>query len=208
MTPPSAGPRLTRVRHLRTAPLARVLSAALLGPAAAVLVACGSTGKSLIPAGDAGPLQRDFEAVARAAQAGNGDCTATEEALHQTEQDFAALPASIDRGLHERLRLGIGNLASRAHAICVGPSASSTLTTPSTSTSSSTTPSTTSTSTTSTSTSTTTSTPTTETNATSNTGGGTPAGGGTPGPGGPGVSGGAGEGNGREGRGHGEGNGQ
>jgi hypothetical protein len=177
-------------------------TAALLGLAAAALVACSNSGKGLIPAADAGPLQRDFEAVARAAQAGNGDCTATEEALRQTERHFAALPANIDAGLHERLRQGVENLASRARAICAQPNATSTLTNTSTSTTStSTTPSTTSTSTTSTSTSTTTSTPTT-TSTTPDTGGETPAGGGTPGPPtGAGEGGGAGEGNGRGGNG-------
>ena len=51
-----------------------VLLAGLLGVAAALLVSCGSSTAKLIPTADAGPLQRDFEEVAQAAEAGAGDC--------------------------------------------------------------------------------------------------------------------------------------
>ena len=81
---------------------------------AAVLVSCGSSGNGLIPAENAGPLRSDFEAVAKAAQAGNGNCTATTEAINKTEQDFAALPSTIDAGLRSRLSQGISNLRTRA----------------------------------------------------------------------------------------------
>ena len=60
----------------------------MLGVLAASLVACGSSGKGLIPTGDAGPLQSDFEAVVQAAENGDGSCSATESALLRTEQDF------------------------------------------------------------------------------------------------------------------------
>lgn len=102
------------------APIALAL-AALLGAAAAVLVACGSSGRGLIPEANAGPLQSDFEAVAQAAQAGNGDCTATTEAINKTEQDFAALPATVDQALRSRLSKGIENLRERALALCAQP---------------------------------------------------------------------------------------
>jgi hypothetical protein len=93
----------------------------LLGVLAALLVACSGSGKGLIPTGDAGPLQGDFEAVAQAAENGDGDCGSTESALLKTEQDFAALPSSLDTGLHNTLRQGIENLRKRALALCTQP---------------------------------------------------------------------------------------
>jgi hypothetical protein len=141
--------------------LIRLVVAALLGVAAAVLVSCGSTGTGLIPSASAGPLQKDFEAVARAAAAGNGSCAATESALGETERDFLALPASIDGGLHARLKLGIENLHKQALAMCIQltPGSSSTVGTQTSTTP--TTPTTTTTTTTNTET-----TPTTTTGAT------------------------------------------
>lgn len=136
----------------------KLLAAALLGVAAAVLVACGSSGTGLIPAASAGPLQSDFEAVSQAAKSGNGSCLATESALGKTEQDFLALPASVNAGLHKRLSEGIANLRKVALAMCAQPSA--TATTTSTQPTTTTPTSTQSTTTTQTSTSTTT-TPTT-----------------------------------------------
>jgi cytoskeletal protein RodZ len=153
--------------------LIRLLLAGLLGVFAAVLVACGSSGKGLIPAANAGPLKSDFEAVAQAAQSGEGSCTATEAAISKTETDFAALPATVDSGLHKTLSLGIANLRRRALALCVEPLPQTTsttkTTTPTTTTSTQTTPTTTSTNTE------TTSTPTTSTPTATTPGGGTPA---------------------------------
>lgn len=118
--------------------------AAALGLAVAALVACGGSGKGLIPAAQAGPLQSDFEAVAQAAEAGNGDCAATETALGRTEKDFLALPASVDAGLRSRLREGIANLRTRALAMCAQPAATvtttATTTTPTETTTTETTP--------------------------------------------------------------------
>jgi hypothetical protein len=159
---------------MKTQILIRLTVAALLGVAAAVLVSCGSSGAGLIPAVSAGPLRSDFEAVAHAAAAGNGSCAATESALGKTEQDFLALPASIDGGLHTRLQEGISNLRQRALAMCIqltagatSTEATQTSTTPTTTTSTETTPTTT-TSTTTTPTSTT---PTTTTKPPSESGG-------------------------------------
>ncbi len=152
----SAPPRPAR---LRTA--SRLGLAGLLGLAAAVIVACGSTGKGLIPTGASGPLQSDFESVAQAAQSGEGNCTKTEAALAKTNQDFAALPASVDAGLRNTLRQGIDNLRSRALALCAQPLTQGTVTntTPKTTSTSTTTPTTTETTPTTT-------TPTTPTNTT------------------------------------------
>lgn len=154
---------------------AQLLLAALLGVAAALLVACSGSSKGLIPTGDAGPLQSDFEAVAHAAENGDGSCSSTESALLKTDQDFAALPAGVDSGLRDTLRQGIENLRSRSLALCAQPlpQATDTTSTPKTTTSDTTT------ATTPTVTQTT-STPTTATTPPPNTSG---PGGGTPAPG-------------------------
>jgi hypothetical protein len=100
----------------------RPLAGLLLGAATALaIVACGSSGKGLIPVADAGPLQGDFEAVAQAAQSAGGDCTATKAALEKTEHDFAALPTSVDAALHAKLDEGIANLRERSLALCAQP---------------------------------------------------------------------------------------
>jgi len=150
----------------------RIVVVALLGAAVAALVSCGSSGTGLIPSSDGGPLQADFEAVAQAATSGNGSCTATESVLGKTEQDFLALPESVDRGLHKRLQEGIGNLRKQALVTCAQT------TTPTTTTDTTTT-TTTPTTTTTESTPTTTTPTTPETNTTPTTptdkGGGTEA---------------------------------
>jgi cytoskeletal protein RodZ len=141
--PSSERPSIRRARsHLHL----RILLAGLLGVSAALLVACGSSGKGLIPSANAGPLQSDFEAVAQAAQSGEGNCTATEAAIEKTESDFAALPATVDAGLHKTLGVGIANLRRRALALCAQPLPQATSTTkttaPTTTTNTQTTPTT------------------------------------------------------------------
>jgi hypothetical protein len=145
--------------------------AGLLGAAVPLLLSCGSSGAGLIPAQNAGPLQSDFETVSQTAETGNGSCGATEAAILKTEQDFTALPSTIDRGLHNRLQEGITKLRSDALSLCKQalPQATATETTPKTSTSTTTTPTTP----TAPQTTTTPTTPTT-TPTTSNPGGGTP----------------------------------
>ncbi len=176
-----AAPPPIRLRSFRVirSPLLRVLLAGLLGVAAALLISCSSSGGGLIPTGSAGPLQSDFETVAQAAAHGDGSCAVTETALLKTEQDFAALPTTIDSGLHERLHQGIANLRVRALALCEQPLPQTTAT--------NTTPKTTTTTTTTTTTPTETQTTPTETTpttapTTSSPGGGTPAPGGSESP--------------------------
>jgi hypothetical protein len=151
--------------------------AALLGVLAALLVGCGSSNSKLIPTADAGPLQSDFEAVAHAAETGEGNCAATEAAIAKTEGDFSALPAGVDSGLRETLRNGIDNLRSHALALCAQPLTPTTTT--NTATKTTTSPNTTSTQTTTTTATTppteTTTTPPTETTTTPGAGGGTAA---------------------------------
>ena len=100
-----------------TAKLLRASIAAVLGAATALLISCGGSGAGLIPAGNAGPLQSDFETVASAAQSGNGSCAATEAAIQKTEQDFRELPTNVDAGLRNRLSQGISNLGARARVV-------------------------------------------------------------------------------------------
>jgi hypothetical protein len=129
-TPPVPGRSRPPASHRRgrLAALLRLACAGLLGLAAALLVSCGSSGKGLIPTGDAGPLQSDFEGVAQAAENGDGSCAATAEAIRKTEQDFAALPTSVDAGLRTTLERGISNLRSRALSLCAQPLAQTTTT--------------------------------------------------------------------------------
>jgi hypothetical protein len=158
--------------------LIRLLCVALLGVAAALLVACGSSGKGLIPAANAGPLQSDFEAVAQAAQSGEGNCARTEAAIGKTVQDFAALPTTVDAGLRNTLSKGITNLRRRALALCTQPLPQATVTTsaPTTTTSTQTPPTPTHTET-----ATTPTTPPATTPTSTTPGGGTPAPGSEPG---------------------------
>ena len=142
----------------------------VVGCTVPLLASCGSSGGNLIPVADAGPLQGDFEAVARAAENGDGSCTATETAILKTEEDFSALPSSVDEGLRERLHEGIVKLRTDALSLCKEPLPQSTDTTPKTTTSTRTT----ATTPTTTPTTTTPTTPTITT-APSGPGGGTPA---------------------------------
>ncbi len=99
----------------------RLLLAALLGASVAVLISCGSSGAGLIPSENAGPLESDFQAVARAASTGDGNCSFTATAIHNTESDFHALPPSVDTGLRLRLEEGITHLREHALALCTQP---------------------------------------------------------------------------------------
>jgi hypothetical protein len=155
----------------------RFLLAALAGLAAALLVSCGGSNKALIPVAHAGPLLSDFEAVRSAAENANGNCSATEAALRKTEEDFAALPSTVDAGLRNNLHQGIDNLKVRAHELCEQPQGTGTGTTTTektTTTKSETTPTTTTKTETQPTTSTTTPTVSTPTT-TPGPGGGTPA---------------------------------
>jgi hypothetical protein len=147
-----------------------LLASGLLGVGAALLAACGSSGK-LIPVANSEPLQRDFEEVARAAESGHGSCAATEAALRKAEQDFGALPTSVDPGLRRRLREGLSKLRTDALELCVQPAVSTTATTAPRTTTTTTTP--TSTQNTNTQTTSTQTPPNTTTN--TGPGGGTPA---------------------------------
>jgi hypothetical protein len=172
-SPPAPSRGRTAARRL----ILRLLAAGALGVAAALLVSCGSSATKLIPAANAGPLQSDFEAVAQAAQSGNGNCTETSAAILKTEQDFTALPSSVDTGLRNTLSQGISNLHKHALELCRQPLAQPTTPTTTTTPKTTTTPPTTTPTDTQTTTTPTTTTPTSTatTPTTSSPGGGTPA---------------------------------
>ena len=161
----------------RRGPIPRACAALLwaaLGASGVLLGACGAgSSAKLIPVANSEPLQRDFEEVARAAEAGHGSCTSTETAIIKLETDYRGLPASIDAGLRRRLDEGVSKLRSDALELCVQPpTGTATTGTPRTTTPATTTPTTTAPPAT-TPTTPTTSTPTTTTPPTP--GGGTPA---------------------------------
>jgi hypothetical protein len=155
----------------------RALVAALLGGAAAVLIACGSSAGGLIPASQGGPLQSDIEKVERAAEAGNGNCSATESALLKTDQDYGALPTSVNSELRKQIGTAIENLHKVAKEACEQPLAqTNTATTPTTTSTPATTPTqTTTTTTTPPPTTTPTTPPEKEEESSPGAGGGTPA---------------------------------
>jgi len=90
--------------------------AAILGLVTALLVACGGSGRGLIPSANAGPLKSDFDNVAAAV--GNGDCAGTRSALSQARSDLDALPATVDPRLRRKLSAGLRNLARNAVVDC------------------------------------------------------------------------------------------
>lgn len=103
--------------------------AAVLAAGAALLAGCGGSGAGLIPNGNAGPLRADFEAVANAAEEGNGNCAKTEAAIAKTRTDFGALPSSTSSRLRSRLSEGIAHLSTQALELCKQPGGGGTTTT-------------------------------------------------------------------------------
>jgi hypothetical protein len=110
----------------RRAWIVRAALAGVLGLGAALLVSCGGSSDKLIPVANAGPLESDVEAISQDAAIGNGNCSVTERAILKTEQDFDALPASLDAGLRETMRQGIENLRARSLVECAQPLVQST----------------------------------------------------------------------------------
>jgi hypothetical protein len=118
-------------------PVTRYAAPVAIGLTSVLLAACGGSGSGLIPTADAGPLERDFEEVARLAFSGNGSCGQTTEAIEKTERDFAKISASVDAALRARLQEGLSNLRKQALAQCAHVTTSSSSTTSSKSTASS-----------------------------------------------------------------------
>jgi hypothetical protein len=140
--------------------------AAVLGVAAAALVACGSSGgerSDLIPQRSADRLKSALSDVEQSVD--DGDCTGAERAIARARGVLVNLPRAVDDRLVARLRQGIDNLQKIAPDAC-RQDTTSTETTTQTTTPEQTTPTetaTTETSTTPTSSTSTTTTPTTTT---------------------------------------------
>jgi len=91
------------------------LAAAVLGVAAAFLVACGDR-NGLIPPGAAHRLNADLSAVSSAVNARN--CQAADTASSRVRGDILNTPSSVDQALVNRLSNGVDNLRRRAQAQC------------------------------------------------------------------------------------------
>ncbi len=103
------------MRPIDARPL-RLSLGAVLGVGAALLVACGASSSQLIPAGDAGPLQSDFAAIASSVK--GGDCATAKQDVQQAQQDLAALPGTVSPRLLTTLTTGVHTLAARAGTEC------------------------------------------------------------------------------------------
>ncbi len=137
-----------------------LLLAVVLGVLSAGLVACGNSSK-LLPAGDAAAMDNALANVSDATAA--GDCAKATSALHDAQQAYASLPASVDPLLSARIRDGLAQLANTVPDQCKATSATPAPPVTSTSTGTSTTSTPTTTTTTTTTPTTTTTTPTTTT---------------------------------------------
>jgi hypothetical protein len=173
----------------------KVLPLAVLGLAAALLVACGDR-NGLLSGGQAGSLQDALAAVQSACAA--GDSGKASIAAQSFADRVEALPSGeVDRALIADLRDGASTLSSLVPATCTGTAATTATTTttaPTTATTTTATTTTTAPTTTTTPTTTTPTEPTTPAPVPPDNGGGTPGPGDAPGPGGddtPGNPGGA-----------------
>ena len=94
------------------------LLAAVMGVAAAALVACGSSDSrsDLIPQSSAGRLNSALSDLRRAVDA--GECTAAARALARARGILVTLPPSVDARLVARLRQGLDNLDNIAPREC------------------------------------------------------------------------------------------
>lgn len=87
-----------------------------LGLGAALLTACGSSSKALIPAGNADQLKNDIAKVSDAIDAGK--CDRINAALDQAETDVESLPNHVSVRLVARLKEGIARLRTQAPRAC------------------------------------------------------------------------------------------
>jgi hypothetical protein len=168
----------------------RASLAAILGFAAAFVVACGSSGNGLLSSGQSSSIAAQLTAISNAVQAGH--CGKATVASHRLTNLIVALPSGVNQKLVANLGQGASTVQALAAKDCATQSTSTpTVTVPTTSTQASTTVTQTQTATTSSTTTpptTTTSTPppTTATNgggtgtsSSTTTGGGAPVGGAT-----------------------------
>lgn len=100
-----------------SSPLHRLLPLLAAGTLAVGLAACGSADREgLIPSGDAQSLLDRLDAVS--ARVADGECGALRDDVSRLRSTAAALPASVDQRLRDRLREGLDNLAGIAPRAC------------------------------------------------------------------------------------------
>ena len=126
-------PGVRSVSHARcaspTSPPCAAVLAALLGAARPCSSRAESSGNGLIPAANAGPLRSDFEAVAKAAQAGNGNCTATTEADRQNRTGLRRAALDDRRGTAQQRSARASQTCAHARSkLCAQPLAQTTTT--------------------------------------------------------------------------------
>ena len=116
----------------------RALLAAVLGFAAAFVVACGSSGNGLLSSGQSSSIAAQLTAISNAVQAGHcGKATAASSNLTNLISD---LPSGVNQTLQTNLGQGASTVQELAVKDCTPQSASTpTVTVPTTSTQSSTT---------------------------------------------------------------------
>jgi hypothetical protein len=90
--------------------------AAVLGPAAALLVSCGDR-SSLIPGDNANRLKADLENVRSALL--DGKCDRAAQAAAQMSGDSLELPTTVDQRLQQRVQEGVNALQNQVPEQCV-----------------------------------------------------------------------------------------
>jgi hypothetical protein len=150
----------------------RASLAAILGFAAAFVVACGSSGNGLLSSGQSSSIASQLTAISNAVQAGH--CGRATIASHRLTNLVAGLPSDVNQKLLTNLGQGASTVQELAAKDCTTESTSTpTVTAPTTSTQATTTQTQTQTTTTSSTTTTTPSTNTTPPPTTATNGGGT-----------------------------------
>jgi len=94
----------------------RVLLAAMLGFAAAFVVACGSSGSGLLSSAQSSSIAAQLTAVQAAVNAGH--CAKATAASHRLTNVISALPSGVNQKLFANLGQGAATVASLAAKDC------------------------------------------------------------------------------------------
>jgi hypothetical protein len=97
----------------------RLPLAFVLGIAAALLVACGSSNQKLLPAVSADRIKNHLAETRQALD--QQDCQRAEAGVQTLYSDLARIPPTVDRRLRTRLREGIDKLSARVPTDCQQP---------------------------------------------------------------------------------------
>jgi hypothetical protein len=97
----------------------RLPLAFVLGIAAALLVACGSSNQKLLPPVSADRIKNHLAEIRQALD--QQDCQKAEAGVQTLYSDLARIPPTVDRRLRTRLREGIDKLSARVPIDCQQP---------------------------------------------------------------------------------------